>query len=107
MHITILEVPTAMPIHLFRIFQAQNNPTLAILQWNKASTKIPAEFSDYTNIFSLDLAMELPENTRMNEHTIKLIDKKQPFYGPIYTLNPVELEILKTYIKTYFKTGFI
>ncbi len=51
--------------------------------------------------------MELPKNTGMNEHAIKLIDKKQLPYGPTYTLSPVELEILKTYIKTHLKTGFI
>ncbi len=51
--------------------------------------------------------MELPENTGMNEHAIKLIDGKQPPYGPIYALSPVELETLKTYIKTHLKTVFI
>ncbi len=43
----------------------------------------------------------------MNEHTIKLIEGKQPPYGPIYALSSVELETFKTYIKTYLKTGFI
>ncbi len=51
--------------------------------------------------------MELSENTGMNEHAIELIEGKQPPYGPIYTLSPVELETLKTYIETYLKTGFI
>ncbi len=51
--------------------------------------------------------MVLSENTRMNEHTIELIEGKQPHYGPIYALSLVELETLKTYIKTYLKTGFI
>ena len=51
--------------------------------------------------------MELPENTKMNEHVIKLIDGKQPLYGPIYALSLVELETLKAYIETYLKTGFI
>ncbi len=51
--------------------------------------------------------MELLENTGMNEHAIELIEGKQPPYGPIYTLSLVELETLKTYIKTHLKTGFI
>ena len=51
--------------------------------------------------------MELLENTRINKHTIELIDGKQLLYGLIYALSPVELETLKTYIKTYLKTGFI
>ena len=38
-------------------------------------------------------------------HNIK--DGKQPTYGLIYNLAPVELETLKTYIETHLKTGFI
>ncbi len=51
--------------------------------------------------------MELPENTGMNEYAIELINGKQPSYGPIYALSPVELETLKAYIETHLKTGFI
>ncbi len=51
--------------------------------------------------------MELSENTSLNEHVIELVEEKQPPYGPIYALSPVELETLKTYIKTHLKTGFI
>ena len=47
--------------------------------------------------------MELPENTGINEHAIKLKDGKQPSYGPIYSLEPVELETLKIYIEIYLK----
>ena len=49
--------------------------------------------------------MELPANTGINEYAIKLQDGKQSPYGPIYSLGPVELETLKTYIETYLKTG--
>ena len=52
-------------------------------------------------------AVELLENTKMNEHVIKLEKDKQPSFGPIYSLSPVELEILKTYIKTNLANGFI
>ncbi len=80
---------------------------IATLQWDKAPTEISAKYSDYADVFSSDLVMKLPENTGMNEHAIKLIDDKQSPYKPIYALNPVELETLKTYIETYLKTGFI
>ncbi len=80
---------------------------IAALWWDKAPTEIPAKYSDYTNVFSSDLAMELPENTGMNEHAIELIEGKQPPYGPIYALSSVELETLKSYIKTHLKTGII
>ena len=51
--------------------------------------------------------MELPKNIGINEQVIEPIKGKQPSYGPIYSLGLVELETLKTYIKTYLKTGFI
>ena len=108
-YITALEMPTAMPIYLLKTSQVQglDKPTLAILQWDKACTKIPAEYADYADIFSSDLAIELLENMEINELAIKLIDRKQLPYGPIYAFSLVELEILKTYIKIHLKTGFI
>ncbi len=106
-YVAALELAIAMPIHPSKASQVLDDPTLAAPQWDKAFTKIPAEYSDYADVFSSDLAMELPEHTGMNEHTIELIEGKQPSYGSIYTLNPVELETLKTYIKTHLKTGFI
>ena len=69
--------------------------------------KIPDEYSDFTDVFSEEKALVLPERTEFNEHAIDLEDGKLPPYGPIYSLGPVELETLKTYIETYLKTGFI
>ena len=69
--------------------------------------KIPDEYSDFTDVFSEEKALMLPECTELNEHAIDLEDGKQPPYGPIYSLGPVELETLKTYIETHLKTGFI
>ena len=43
----------------------------------------------------------------MNKHAIKLEKDKQPPFGPIYSLGPVELETLKTYIETNLANGFI
>ena len=43
----------------------------------------------------------------MNKHTIELEEGKQPLFEPIYSLGPVELETLKTYIKTNLANSFI
>ena len=69
--------------------------------------KILDKYSDFTHIFSEVKALVLPERTKFNEHFIDLEDGKQPLYGPIYNLGPIELETLKTYIETYLKTRFI
>ena len=101
-HVAALEAPLAeMAIH-----PSQAAQILALIQ-DKAPTKVPPKYADYANVFSFDLAIELPENIVINKYAIKLQDSKQPPYGPIYSLRPIELETLKTYIKIYLKTRFI
>ena len=51
--------------------------------------------------------MELLEIIGINEHAIELIEGKKQLYKPIYILSPVKLKILKAYIETHLKTGFI
>ena len=80
---------------------------IGALLFDKTFTEVPAEYSDYSNVFSAENVVELPENTGMNEHAIKLEKGKQPPFGPIYSLKPVELETLKTYIKTNLANDFI
>ena len=79
---------------------------MALIQ-DKTPTKVSSKYIDYADVFLFNLAMELPKNTYINEHAIELQDNKQPLYGPVYSLGPVELETLKTYIETYLKSGFI
>ena len=44
---------------------------------------------------------------RINNYTIKLVDDWQPSYGPIYSLDPVELETLRAYIENNLVSSFI
>ena len=55
-------------IHLF--CRAQ----IAALVANKAFTSIPIEYSDFANVFSLELVSELSEHIRINDHVIELVD---------------------------------
>ena len=82
-------------------------PQVSGLIAKKAPTKVPAKYSDFADIFSLDLASELFKYIRINNHAIKLVDGQQRPYGPIYNLGPVELETLKAYIETNLANGFI
>ena len=77
------------------------------LLFDKAPTKVSAEYSDYSNVFSAENAVEFPENTGINKHTIKLEKGQQLPFSLIYSLKFVELEILKTYIKINLANGFI
>ena len=87
--------------------EAQSGAQVGALLFDEAPTEVPAEYSDYSDVFSAENAAELPENTGMNEHAIELEEGKQPPFGPIYSLGPVELETLKTYIETNLANGFI
>ena len=87
--------------------QGQSGAQVGALIFNKAFTEVPAEYSDYSDVLSAENAAELLENTGMNEYAIELEESKQQSFGPIYSLGPVELETLKTYIKTNLTNGFI
>lgn len=56
---------------------------------------------------TLASVVELPEHTGINDHVIDMVDDKQPLYGPIYSLGPVELGTLKTYNETNLASNFI
>ena len=87
--------------------EAQSGAQVGALLFDKALTEALAEYFDYSDIFSAKNAIELPKNNEMNKHAIKLEAGKQPLFRSIYSLGPMELETLKTYIKTNLANGFI
>ena len=89
--------PSSSPLDV----HPSRRPQISGLIAEEAPTKVPAEYSDFADVFSLDLASELPKHTGINDHAIELVDGcQQPPYEPIYSLRPVELETLKTYTET-------
>ena len=96
-----------IPVHAERQDQIQDKAQVGALLFDEAPTKVSVKYSDYSNVFSAENAVELPENTGINEYAIKLEESKQASFGPIYSLGPVELETLKTYIKINLANGFI
>ena len=47
---------------------------IAVLIANEAPTLILIEYSNFTDIFSLKLALKLPKQIKINDYTIKLVD---------------------------------
>ena len=78
---------------------------LALLLIEKVT--VPIKYLNFADVFLEKLANIFSEQTRANEHTIKLKEGMQPPYGPIYSLGLVELEIFKPYIKTNLINSFI
>ena len=96
-----------MPLHLKSQAQIKIKVQVGALLFNETSIEVPAEYSNYSNIFPVENVAKLPKNTEINEHAIKLEKDKQLPFGPIYNLDPVKLKMLKTYIKTNLANGFI
>ena len=98
---TALPSSSPLDVHPF------HRPQIAGLIAEEAPIKIPAEYLDFADVFLLDLASKLLENTGINNYAIKLVDSQQPPYEPINSLEPRELETLKAYIETNLANGFI
>ena len=56
--------------------QTQSGAQVGALLFDKAATKVPAEYSNYSDVFLAKNAAELLENTGINEHVIKLKEGK-------------------------------
>ena len=97
----IATITSEMNIHLGRQVQ------IALLKTKEASVTVLAKYLDYANVFSEIFTAVLLKHIKINTHTINLEEGKQPPYRPIYSLRPVELEILKTYIKINLAYSFI
>lgn len=80
---------------------------LTLLLTNIAFTIIFFKYTDFVVIFSLEYAIELSRHTKINNYLINLVDAQQLPYGLINSLEIIELEILKIYIKTILANDFI
>lgn len=87
-------------LEFYFVQQAQ----IASLKVEQTPTFVFFEYANFPNVFAKDIATKLPEHTGINNHIINFVKSKQP---PIYRLKPMELEILKVYIKTNLVNGFI
>ena len=84
-----------------------HRPQVPGLIAKKAFTKILAKYTNFADVFSPELAFKLLEYIGINNHTIKLVKGQQLFYRTIYSLGPVELEILKANIDINLANRFI
>ena len=95
---------TSLSLNSIPIYSAQE-AQIALLVAKEV--QIPTKYSDFSDIFLKKKALILSEIIKFNQHAIKLQKGQQPPYRPIYRLDPVKLEMLKTYIKTNLANSFI
>ena len=65
-------LPSSSPLELD--VHPSRRPQVSGLIAEEAPTKVPAEYSDFADVFSPDLASKLPKHTGINDHAIKLVD---------------------------------
>lgn len=80
---------------------------IALLIQNEVFIAILSKFIDFADVFSSDLVTELPENIRINNYLINLVEGQQPSYRSIYSLELIKFKTLKTYIKINLPNSFI
>ena len=84
-----------------------HRPQISGLITKEAVTKVSDKYINLVDVFSPDLASELPKYTEINDHAIELVNCQQPPYKPIYSLGLVEMETLKAYIEINLANRFI
>lgn len=80
---------------------------LAPLQQEKLYQKSLENIQSIPAFFLPDLTIELLDNTGRNGHAIELVKSKQSLNRRIYSLSPIEFEILTTFNETYRKPRFV
>ena len=101
MHIAALSIDPNDEVYLLKKAQ------IAYLKADKAHTRILSKYANFADVFPPKLVIKLFEYMEINDYAIELVHDWQPLYGLIYNLGPIELEILKAYIKNNLANGFI
>ena len=62
-----------LPSSLLDVYPFRRSQVSGLID-KEAPTKVPAEYSNFADVFSSDLAFELSKHTGINNHAIKLVD---------------------------------
>lgn len=81
-------------------------PLVASIGPNLAPNGLEECYQDYADVFSEDLALELPPHAPQ-DLPILLEEGKQPPHFPLYNMSEVELSHLRKYIAEYLRRGWI
>ena len=68
------------------------------------ATILPPEYHEFLDVFSKNEADKLPER-RSYDHTILLMEGKEPTYGPLYGMSRDELLVLQKYLTENLEKG--
>jgi hypothetical protein len=69
--------------------------------------EIPEQYRDLAEVFSKANSETLPPHRDSLDHAIPLEPDSKPVFGPIYNLSETELQVLREYIDSNLRRGFI
>ena len=69
--------------------------------------QILSKFSDFLDVFLKAKTLMLLKATVLNQYTLELQKSQQSLYGSIYSLDSIDIKMLKTYFKTNLANNFI
>ena len=102
--------PDAPNTYLTEIKKAQQGQEQRIYQvsihQDVLKNQVPQEYHEYLDVFSKELADQLPPR-RYIDHEIPLEFGKRPYFGLLYNLSQKELEVQKKYIEEQVIKGFM
>jgi hypothetical protein len=67
---------------------------------------IPPEYYNDINLFQKEGANKFPPHQYI-DHTIDLVPRGKPLFGPLYSISVKELQVLKNYLEEHLSKGFI
>ncbi len=73
-HKTVLVYVTALTVDSGDEIHPLKRAQITYLKADKAPAKAPCKYADFADVFSPNLAAELPKHTEINNHTIKLVN---------------------------------
>ena len=73
----------ALPSFVLLNVHPLRKPQISSLIAEEALTKVSAEYSDFADVFSLDLTSELPKYTSINNHLSNLVDNSHPITSQV------------------------
>jgi hypothetical protein len=97
--------PTHQPM-MVNSTNAPEKPDVRVLE-KRVTPDIPQEYEQFRRLFEEETGPEALPKHQEWDHEIILQEKKEPGFGPIYSLSEKELEVLRDYLDKMIKKGFI
>lgn len=87
-------------------FLHTENETIRVAALASKDVTLPEELEEFADVFSEEEASILPSSSEY-DHTIDLIPGKEPPYRPLHRQSLKEQEVLREYLQTALKKGYI